>query len=87
MGFPRLGLSVSKKVGNAVTRNTVRRRLRELFHEVREEDLGSRDIVVSARPAAASAEYGELRSEFLRSIGKLGENGPSAKASVGRDKG
>src|SRR5215207_5944069 len=30
-GNPRLGLSVSRKVGTAVTRNTVRRRLREVF--------------------------------------------------------
>src|SRR5215213_8216604 len=54
-GTPRLGLSVSRKVGNAVTRNAVRRRLREVFQScisAMSEDL---DIVVSAKPAAAGA--------------------------------
>ena len=64
-------MSVSKKVGNAVVRNTVSRRLREIFHATSPEALGSRDIVVSARPAAAKATYDELEIEFVRSIEKL----------------
>lgn len=71
LGTVRLGLSVSKKVGNAVTRNAVRRRLREIFYAVSPgipEDL---DIVVSARPAAAKASFEELREEFGRGLGKI----------------
>ena len=70
-GTPRLGLSVSRKVGNAVTRNAVRRRLREVFQScisAMSEDL---DIVVSAKPAAAGATFGELREEFSKSLGRL----------------
>ncbi len=70
-GTPRLGLSVSRKVGNAVTRNAVRRRLREVFHSCisgMSEDL---DIVVSAKPAAAGATFEELREEFSESLGRL----------------
>jgi ribonuclease P protein component len=70
-GTPRLGLSVSRKVGNAVTRNAVRRRLREVFHSCisgMSEDL---DIVVSAKPAAAGATFEELREEFSKSLGRL----------------
>ena len=75
-GTPRLGLSVSRRVGNAVTRNTVRRRLREVFHSVLPEIPGDLDLVVSARPAAAEATLRELSEEFVRSLRNLGEDGP-----------
>ncbi len=73
LGTPRLGLSVSRRVGNAVTRNMVKRRLREVFHAALPEIPGDLDLVVSARPAAAEATAGELSEEFLRSVRKLGE--------------
>lgn len=75
LGTPRLGLSVSRRVGNAVTRNAVRRRLREVFHSARPEIPGDLDLVVSARPAAAEATLRELSEEFVRSLRKLGEGG------------
>ena len=75
LGTPRLGLSVSRRVGNAVTRNTIRRRLREVFHAALPEIPGDLDLVVSARPATAEATVRELSEEFLRSVRKLGEEG------------
>jgi ribonuclease P protein component len=72
-GTPRLGLSVSRRVGNAVTRNAVRRRLREVFYSALSEIPGNLDLVVSARPAAAEASLRELNEEFARSLRKLGE--------------
>ena len=71
-GTPRLGLSVSRKVGNAVTRNAVRRRLKEVFHSCISEISGSLDLVVSARPAASAATFEELKGEFSKSLGKVG---------------
>ena len=73
LGSPRLGLSVSRRVGNAVTRNTVRRRLREVFYAALHQVPGDLDLVVSARPAAAEATFRELSDEFVRSLRKLGE--------------
>jgi ribonuclease P protein component len=70
-GNPRLGLSVSRKVGTAVTRNTVRRRLREVFRASTSEIPGDLDLVVSARPAAAEATFEEWRAEFGRALGKF----------------
>lgn len=67
----RLGLSVSKKVGNAVVRNTLRRRLREIFAEVAPRSDNALDLVVSARPAARDASFADLREEFSRALGKL----------------
>ncbi len=66
-----MGLSVSKKVGGAVRRNGVRRRLREIFRSARNTLPGGVDIVVSARPAAAEAAFEELDEEFMRSLGIL----------------
>ena len=70
-GNPRLGLSVSRKVGSAVTRNTVRRRFREVFRACTSEIPGNLDLVVSAKPAAAGAAFGELRAEFDKALSKF----------------
>jgi len=58
-----------------VTRNAVRRRLREVFHAYLPEVPGSWDLVVSARPQAAEAGFDELSEEFARALRKLGESG------------
>ena len=71
-GTPRLGLSVSRKVGNAVTRNAVRRRLREVFQSCVSGLSENLDLVVSARPAAAEATFEELQEEFCKSLGRIG---------------
>lgn len=56
----RVGFSVSKRVGKAVVRNKVKRRLREsIRHELPRTRRGQ-DILVVARPAAAFASYHEL---------------------------
>lgn len=72
LGNLRLGLSVSKKVGNAVTRNTLRRRMREIFIAAAGAAEGDLDLVISARPAARDASFEELRGEFDRALRKLG---------------
>lgn len=71
-GGPRLGLSVSKKVGNAVSRNSVKRRLRELFRSRFPGSEPELDFVVSARPAASGATYAELERELDRALERLG---------------
>ena len=63
--FSRYGLSVSKRVGIAVTRNRVKRLLREILRLTPLE--GGWDIIFIARPAAATADYADLE----KSIGGL----------------
>ncbi len=71
LGKPRLGLSVSKKVGTAVKRNGVRRRLKEIFRSSADNLPDDLDLVISARPAAAEASFEELNKEFARFLSKL----------------
>jgi ribonuclease P protein component len=72
--MPRLGLSVSKKVGTAVKRNAVRRRFKEMFRSSSARLPGDLDFVVSARPAAAEASFSELNEEFLNALGGLSKS-------------
>jgi ribonuclease P protein component len=68
---PRLGISVPRRVGNAVTRNRVRRRLREIFRRNRDLFAGRPAcIVVNARPAAAEAAFEELAEEYRRAVAR-----------------
>ena len=70
----RVGIVVSKKVGNAVVRNRVRRRLREALRALTEEGKLSKplDLVVIARPAAADADYWQLRDALRYALRKGG---------------
>jgi ribonuclease P protein component len=49
---PKLGVTVSKRVGNAVVRNRIKRRVREWFRHNRRGLPAEKDVVVIARPAA-----------------------------------
>ena len=71
-GKNRLGLTVGAKVGKAVRRNKVRRRLREAYRLHEDGMAGGWDIVVVARVRSAYASYAELERELLRSLDKLG---------------
>ncbi len=65
-GVTRLGLTVSAKVGNAVVRNRIRRRLRELFRTRRHMLPGGLDVVLIARNSAATADWPVLVKAFTR---------------------
>jgi ribonuclease P protein component len=60
---PRFGFIVSKQVGSAVVRNTVRRRLKAVCAEALGTVRPGVDVVIRALPSAATADFSELRDE------------------------
>ncbi len=67
----RFGYIISKAVGNAVTRNLVRRRMKSITDELIADGECCRDVVFRALPAAATCSYTELQREIRRSYAKL----------------
>jgi len=66
----RFGFIVSKAVGNAVTRNTVRRRLKAVCAEALPDVREGADVVIRALPSAATASFQDLRAEVTRCLAR-----------------
>ena len=68
----RLGITTGVKLGHAVKRNFVRRRIRELYRTNESKFSPGYDIVVVARTRAIFGRYAELERSFLQLMKKLG---------------
>ncbi|MFP7477206.1 ribonuclease P protein component [Terribacillus saccharophilus] len=66
----RIGLSVSKKLGNAVMRNKIKRYLRQAFHELDEQIAQGYDFIVIARQPAKDMAYQELKKSLIHVLWK-----------------
>ncbi len=72
LGYSRLGLTVSAKLGGAVVRNRIRRRLREAYRHTEPELAAGYDIVIVARAACVNVPFCRLTAELRRHAEKLG---------------
>jgi ribonuclease P protein component len=67
----RIGISTGRRLGGAVVRNTVRRRIREIVRRCDAllrapgEPASGRDILIVARPASAQASFADLQASLL----------------------
>jgi len=71
LGRDRFGISTGKRVGTAVVRNRVRRRIREALRQIDRTRSVGWDILVVARPSSAAASYAELKQALERLLGTL----------------
>jgi ribonuclease P protein component len=66
-GSARLGLTVSRKIGNAVVRNSVKRKIREYFRK-NKILISQRDLVVVARPGSGMLNSRAIHQEIQRAL-------------------
>lgn len=77
----RMGLAVSKAVGHAVTRNLVKRRLRAIAREYESLLPAYIDVVIRAKPSAATANFADLEQQVKRCFSKIAQRVEAAQAS------
>ena len=77
----RVGITVSKKLGHAVVRNRVRRRLREIYRLNEDKFQPGWDIVVVERSKAVHADFGKLMTGYLELAKKAGILIPEVQSS------
>ena len=70
--YSRLGITTGVKLGKAVQRNRIRRRIRELYRTNEWKLQPGYDVVVVARTRAIFTSYAQLEQSFLQLMKKLG---------------
>ncbi|MFC2160342.1 ribonuclease P protein component [Acidobacteriota bacterium] len=66
--FSRMAVVASKKIGNAVVRNRIKRRFRALFRTNKDLLQGSFDLVVITETRIGKIAWGEVQKEFIKAI-------------------
>ncbi len=67
----QVGIIVTKRVGNAVTRNRLRRKIREIYREHAQPIASGYYLVIILRQRAEQASYQELQRDFVKAIPRL----------------
>ena len=80
----RVGLSVSKKLGNAVTRNQIKRRIRHILIEYKNQLVENVDFVVIARKGVEILDYAEMGKNLLHvlKLSKIYQEGNGSEKEI-----
>ena len=70
---PRLGITTTRKIGNAVERNRARRLLREAFRKNKWLVPAGVDIVINVKRPLVEAAYGDLEGDFVAFLARAGQ--------------
>jgi ribonuclease P protein component len=72
LGHPRIGITASRKVGKAVVRHRLKRRIKEIYRRWKDRGtLPPMDMVVHLKPEAGGADFQSFRAELLRLLSGL----------------
>ncbi len=74
LGVSRFGWSIKKTLGNAVRRNRIRRRLREIVRLHRQEIAPGWDIVIHPRGSVATASFSAVSEDLLRIVPRIAKS-------------
>lgn len=79
-GSPRVGYTVTTKVGNAVVRNRIKRRLRQIANPILSlKGLNGYDYVIIARRSVLHADFVHLKDEFSSALDHIHKNGAKGR--------
>lgn len=74
LGHPRLGITASRKVGKAVVRHRLKRRIKEIYRRWKDRgQLPALDLIIHLKPEAGKADFQAIRSELLRLLSGVRE--------------
>jgi len=73
--YDRFGISVGKKIGNAVFRNKYKRKLRSIIDNYKKNYINHKDYIIILRREAINVSYIELLDDFFRLMDKLTRKG------------
>ena len=71
--YDRFGISVGKKIGNAVYRNKHKRKLRAIIDNYKKSYVNSQDYIIILRGSAEDKLYKELEEDYISLINSIGK--------------
>jgi ribonuclease P protein component len=79
LGHPRIGITASRKVGKAVVRQRLKRRIREIYRRWQgRAQLPAVDLVVHLKPESGKSDFPAFREELLRLLSSFRKRGDSS---------